>query len=75
MEWTVIPYPEEHSSMPLLLMNDWQILLIHPDHKSKKEIKDELVLHLLLENIFRNKIRQTTQEALNGTFSVNINNN
>lgn len=61
--------------MPLLLMNDWQILLIHPDHKRTREIKAELVLYLLLVNSFRDKIGQTTQEALNGNFSNNSNHN
>lgn len=61
--------------MPLLLMNDWQILLIHPDHKGAKEIKAELVLYLLPVNSFRDKISKTTQEAFNGTFSSNINHN
>lgn len=68
-------YPEKHSSMPLLLMNDWQILLIHPDHKRTGESKAELVLYLVLVNIFRDKIGQTTQEAVNRTFSININHN
>lgn len=70
-----MPYPEEHSSMPLLLVNDWQILLIHPDHKGTREIKAELVLYLLLVNSFKDKIVQTAQKAFNRTFSDNINHN
>lgn len=70
-----MPYPKEHSSMPLLLMNDWQILLIHPHHKGTREIKAELVLYLLLVNSFKDKIGQTAQKAFNRTFSNSINHN
>lgn len=71
-----MPYPKEHSSMPLLLMNDWQILLIHPHHKGTREIKAELVLYLLLVNSFKDKIGQTALLAIVSTtissFYLNI---